>query len=127
MKEDDPFSWAEKAEEDWETAISILRRRKVFPSVACYHFQQCAEKYVKALLILKGADFPKTHDLNALNKICAEKGILTGMDATDLEELSEHAVDTRYPGASPTIEDAQDALKIAKAIRKFSRTFIGLK
>jgi HEPN domain-containing protein len=54
MKEDDPLAWVEKAEEDWITADTMMKKRKVFTGVVCYHFQQCAEKYVKAVIIHKG-------------------------------------------------------------------------
>ena len=45
----------------------------------------------------------------------------------DLDALSRFAVATRYPGAKPTIEDAKEAIEIARAIRKFSRAYLGLK
>ena len=127
MKEDDPLSWVIKAEEDWITANTMMRRRKVFTGVVCYHFQQCAEKYIKALIIHKGSAFPKTHDLNALSDISEANGIFIGMNENDLETLSGYAVTARYPSADPSEEDMQEALKLIKTIRKFSRTFLGLK
>lgn len=127
MKEDDPLAWMEKAEEDWITANIMMKRHKVFTGVVCYHFQQCAEKYIKAIIIHKGSAFPKTHDLNALSDISEANGILIGMSAGDLETLSGYAVTARYPSADPTQEDMKEALQIAKAIRKFSRAFLGLK
>ncbi len=36
---------------------------------------ECAEKYMKALLVSKGADFPKTHDLLMLNNLCSAVGL----------------------------------------------------
>jgi len=127
MKEDDPLSWVTKAEEDWITANTMMKRRKVFTGVVCYHFQQCAEKYIKAIIIHKGSAFPKTHDLNALSDICDANGIFLGMNESDLETLSGYAVTARYPSADPSKEDMQEALHLAKTIRKFSRMFLGLK
>jgi len=49
------------------------------------------------------------------------------MTDDDLDTLSAYAVGTRYPGASPTLEDAREVIQITGAIRKFSRTFLGLK
>ena len=42
--------WVDKAEEDWSTALREVRVRKnpSYDSV-CFHAQQCAEKYLKAL------------------------------------------------------------------------------
>jgi HEPN domain-containing protein len=43
--------WIEKAEGDFATASREMRARK-FPNydAACFHSQQCVEKYFKALL-----------------------------------------------------------------------------
>ncbi len=46
--------WIDHAEDDFNAAGKLLRGRK--PSVygACFHAQQCAEKYMKAILVVKG-------------------------------------------------------------------------
>lgn len=67
----DPLAWVTRAEEDFALAQAALRRKQPLVSGACFHAQQCAEKYMKALLISKGADFPKTHDLLLLNNLCS--------------------------------------------------------
>ena len=52
--------WLEKAEEDFEAAKTIMkRRRRPLPSIVCFHCQQAAEKYLKALLIFMKLHFPK--------------------------------------------------------------------
>lgn len=127
MKEDDPLAWAEKAEEDWELAKSILRRKKPFTGMACFHAQQCGEKYLKAILIAKGTEFPKTHDLVILTNLCENCGVLVGLEAEALDTLSSFVARTRYPGEEPTIEDAREALEITKSIRKFARAWFGLR
>lgn len=127
MKEDDPLAWVEKADEDWATANTLLRRKKPFTSIICFHLQQSAEKYLKAILVLKGSAFPKTHDLTALSKMCEANGILLGMDEDNLDILSGYAVATRYPGAEPPLDDTHDAVETTKAIRRFARSFLGLK
>jgi len=56
--------WINKAEDDFEGAKDIARRRKrPLPDLVCFHCQQSAEKYLKSLLIFKKTPFPKTHDL----------------------------------------------------------------
>ena len=127
MKEDDPLAWVEKAEEDWVTANTLLKRKKPFTSIICFHLQQSAEKYLKAILVLKGSPFPKTHDLNALSKMCEENGVPIGMDEDNLDILSGYAVATRYPGAEPPLDDTRDALRTTRVIRRFARSFLGLK
>lgn len=122
----DPFAWVERAEEDFILARTALRRKQPLAYGACFHAQQCAEKYMKALLISKGADFPKTHDLLMLNNLCSSNGIFLEVDAKHLNTLSDYAVRTRYPGNDPTAEDAQEAIELAKLVRSFSRKFLGL-
>ena len=51
----DPLAWAAHAEEDLALARTALRRKQPLASGACFHAQQCAEKYMKALLISKSA------------------------------------------------------------------------
>ena len=82
---------------------------------------------MKALLILKDVDFPKTHDLPTLNTMCSEVGIFTGLDVQQLVDLTEYAVRRRYPGNQPTNEEAKEALETAKIVRRFARSYLGLK
>ena len=70
MKEDDPLAWVEKAEEDWDTANMLFKLTKPYKGIICFHFQQSAEKYIKAILVLKENSFPKTHDLSICPKLC---------------------------------------------------------
>jgi len=59
--------WISKAEGDWSAAGILFRSRK-HPNYdgACFHTQQCAEKYLKARLEEAGIRFGKTHDLEKL-------------------------------------------------------------
>lgn len=127
MSETDPLEWAKKAEGDWEMAHRALRGKRRFPDAAGYHAQQCAEKYLKALLVSKGIAAPRTHDLDALNELCLTNGILTAFDRDALDFLSAFAVQVRYPGAEPSLEEARQVLEAARAVRAFARRFLGLK
>ena len=57
--------WVEKGEGDRSTARRELRVRKSpnFDAV-CFHAQQCAEKYLKALLQERGAAIPRGRTAN---------------------------------------------------------------
>lgn len=122
----DPLAWVERAEEDFTLARSALKRKLPLAYGACFHAQQCAEKYMKALLISKGADFPKTHDLLMLNNLCSTNGIFLEIAPKHLNTLTDYAVRTRYPGADPTADDAKEAIELAKLVRSFARKFLGL-
>ncbi|HMX73284.1 MAG TPA: HEPN domain-containing protein [Anaerolineales bacterium] len=121
------FEWVSYAEEDLIMAKTALKRSKPLTTASCFHSQQCAEKYFKAILVARNIEFPKTHDLLILNTLCANTGIITGFKITDLGRLSGYAVHTRYPGNQPTPAAAREALEIANTIRQFARIFLGLK
>lgn len=123
----DPFAWVQRAEEDYAAALSAVRRKRPLTYVACFHAQQCAEKYLKAILVAKQVAFSRTHDLLLLNDQCERAGILLGLDAKSLNTLSDHAVKVRYPGDDPTPEQAREALAIAKTVRHFVRAYLGVK
>lgn len=93
--------WVSKAEGDFITASRELRARKS-PNfdAACFHAQQCAEKYMKALLHAAGISFQKTHDLEALLGQVVALDPAWEMLRPDLEALTTHAVAVRYPGWS---------------------------
>ena len=72
-------------------------------------------------------DFPKTHDLPTLNTMCNGAEILTGFIPQQLIDLTEYAVRRRYPGNQPTREEAEEAIGIAKSVRRIARDYLGLK
>jgi len=123
----DPLAWIAKAEGDYEMARLALRRKEPLTDSSSFHAQQCAEKYLKAMLVARGKAFPKTHDLILLNNLCAQTGIFVGIDPKQLNTLSDSAVRSRYPGAAQTVDEARDALEIAKAVRKFARKYLNVK
>jgi HEPN domain-containing protein len=116
-----------RAEEDYGLARIARRHKPPFCYGACFHAQQCADKYLKAALVARGQPFPKTHDLLPLNDLCDKAGIILGMRLDQLSILSSYAVRVRYPGDDPTLDEAREALKIAKAVRRFVRQLLGLK
>lgn len=120
----DPLSWVERAEEDYLMARSALRRRKPLTYSACFHAQQCAEKYLKAILVSKGVAFAKAHDLLLLSNQCEKAGVFLVIEPKQLNTLSDYAVRVRYPGDDPTPDDAREAVEIAKAVRRFVRAFL---
>lgn len=122
----DPLAWVDKAEEDYKIAQLTLRRKQPLTYGATYHAQQCGEKYLKALLVDRGRVPPRTHDLVALSNQCLYAGMIAPVSTANLQRLSDYAIQSRYPGDDPTVDEAKDALVIAKAIRKFARKLLSL-
>lgn len=123
----DFLEWVSQAEGDLKMAHSGLRRKEPILFATCFHAQQCAEKYLKALLVFKKAEFPKIHDLLQLARLCEKHGVILPVDENLLDKLSEYAVLKRYPSESPTTDEAVEAIQAARAVRKFARKFLGIK
>lgn len=116
-------SWIAYAEDDFDAARILTRRKRPLLNNACFHAQQSAEKYMKALLIFKDHAFPKIHDLSTLDDLCSAAGIFLGMKKAELARLSAYAVMSRSPGDEPTMDETKDAIEIAKTVRKFARAY----
>ena len=105
--------WRRKAEADRAAAKWALRharRRKDQAEIACFHAEQCAEKYLKALLAQEGEAVPRTHDLWELAQKLAKFGFPSAGLKTPLRRLNLYAVEIRYPGASASISEAAGAI-----------------
>jgi HEPN domain-containing protein len=120
----DPLAWVHRAEEDYLLARSALRRKVPLTYGTTFHAQQCAEKYLKALLVSCRQAFPRTHDLGALHDLCTRNGINVPIDQGTLERLAAYAVAVHYPGTDPTPDEAREALQIAQAVRRWARAFL---
>ena len=77
--------WLAKADNDLETAKFLFASGRPFFSAICFHSQQAAEKYFKALLTWHQIEFPKTHDLELL------LGLIASTDSALASSLTEVA------------------------------------
>ncbi len=119
--------WVAKAEADYEGAVALKRRRKnPLPDLVCFHCQQCAEKYLKALLQEAGVAFPKTHILIDLHRqVAAAHRALAGL-ASPLLVLEDYAVKFRYPGMNATGVQATAAMAALRTVRQAARRSLGI-
>jgi HEPN domain-containing protein len=118
------LGWVARAEEDFTLARSALRRKRPLMYGATFHAHQCVEKYIKALLAARGLVFPRTHDLAALSDLCLQGGIIIPVESEALDRLAAYAVQVRYPGEDPTLDEAREALQVAQTVRRFVRRFL---
>jgi HEPN domain-containing protein len=107
--------WQRYAQEDLRTAQALLQdAESLIPRHACWLAQQATEKALKALFVRAEIDFPRTHDLDLLwSKLPAESRAAIPSDA--LAELSEWAVESRYPGDWPDADAADARAAVAAA------------
>ena len=118
--------WIEKAEHDLKNAEHTLTLEKDCPfDTICFHAQQCAEKYLKALLLSQSLDFPKTHDLRVLIQLVLSKFSVV-LDMAELLKLNRYSIESRYPGDWDPItrSEAEEAVAIAQRVREAVRTFL---
>lgn len=109
--------WTRYAREDLTAAEGMNGQDTVAARHVCWLAQQAAEKAIKAGLVFLQIDFPRSHDLDMLRKLLPE-GWQVERSAEDLAELSEWAVEGRYPGDWPdaTQVEAQQALEMAQTV-----------
>ena len=120
--------WVTKAEGDYDVVLLLLRSRKRSRLDAiAFHCQQCAEKYLKALLTEESVAFPKTHDLFELLKLLLSIEPGWSNLGSALSALSDHAVLPRYPRMHVQQEQVKRSVATCRSIRKRIRGRFGLK
>lgn len=121
--------WVERAESDLKTALLVFKAAEEGTTEAiAFHAQQCAEKYLKALLCWEGIDFPKTHDIGQLILLLPPTA-RPKLAAQEQRRLTLYATVTRYPGDyNPvTTQEARRALTTARRIRADVRKHLPLR
>ncbi|MGE3977466.1 MAG: HEPN domain-containing protein [Nitrospira sp.] len=118
-------AWVLKAEHDLLNIDNNLAAQEVPWDTVCFHAQQCAEKYLKALLLSRHVDPPKIHDLTELYALLPD-GLLVDVDARLLEELNPYSIEGRYPGVWEPVEQAEAlrAVEAARTIRQAIRRIL---
>ena len=112
-------AWFSKADEDLELARRALGPDRPLPAMACFHAQQCAEKYLKGYLVVHEVPFRLVHDLPYLIRLGTGLNPALADLRPAAEILNEYSSITRYPteGAhDPDIEAADQAITLAEQI-----------
>jgi HEPN domain-containing protein len=118
--------WVEKAEHDITNANHTLTLQSNCPfDTVCFHAQQCAEKYLKALLAHLGSKVPRIHDLTELLPLVRNCGEVD-IDHRDAELLTPCSVESRYPTVCEPITraDAEEAIVAARRVRAAVRAVL---
>ena len=119
--------WISKAEGDFVSAGRELRARKD-PNYdsACFHAQQCAEKYLKARLMETNIPFRRSHDLLMLLNLVLPIEPSWQVLMPQLSQLTIFAVDFRYPGMTADKALAKQAYAACQEVRQVIRLNFGL-
>ncbi len=121
------LEWVEIAEGDFQTASreATVTNAPNFSAV-CFHCQQSAEKYLKAVVTEHSIYFSKTHDLEILlASVCTVAPEATSPSQA-AKALTGYGIDVRYPGGRPDAHPAKEALSDCATIRSLLRSSLGL-
>lgn len=119
-KKELPKEWFRKAGDDILFAEAGFKDTRI-PADACFLSQQSAEKFLKGFLVFSGQEYPRSHDLLFLLKICI--GINPDFKKlnSDCKFLTKYYTAARYPDDMSfdfSSKDAVNALAAAKRIEK---------
>ena len=121
-RRDEAKRWLAIAEDDIDVALAAINLPRPRAGAAAYHLQQAAEKLLKAMLILAGHRFRRTHDLDDLADQTAPLYPLLAARLDALRPLTVWGVAYRYPGLEdepepePAIAELQQAADLIRDI-----------
>jgi HEPN domain-containing protein len=94
--------------------------------VVCFHAQQCAEKYLKALVLEHQLPLRRIHDLEVLLDLVLPLSPAWAAFRNQILLLNDYSVDIRYPGETATKDEARAAVRAMRVVRKQTRQDLGL-
>jgi HEPN domain-containing protein len=123
----DPAEWLRHARSNLSRCRADRRLPDVLFEDLCFDAQQAAEKAIKAVLVLSGRRFPKTHDLTELLHLVAATGLAVPSEVLEAKRLTPYAVAGRYPGVSEDAseDDYREALETAEKVFAWAERLVG--
>lgn len=120
-----PKGWLRRAKSNLIRAKQP-KHEEVFWEDLCFDAQQAAEKSLKALLLFHKIPFRFVHDIAELLTVLEQNGLSLPEQIRAAAELSDYAVETRYPGPmEPVTEDEyKEAVKVAEMVVSWVGGFI---
>ena len=120
-----PKQWLEKATEDLTVARLVLKEGHT--AHTCFLSQQCIEKSLKAYLLFRANEYPRTHKLVDLLKGCEPFDSAFLQFLPDCTVVDQYYVPTRYPdgipggtaSGIPSEIEAREAIRAAEKILQF--------
>src|SRR5712692_6773965 len=120
-----PQEWLRRAKSN------LARAKQPEPDEAlwedlCFDAQQAVEKAFKAVLVFRGVDFPKTHNIRVLLSLLDSAGQQIPQELRKAIGLTIYATVSRYPGeAEPVTEDEyHEAVALAEQVVQWAEQVI---
>ena len=116
-----PEEWLRRAKGNLARAKQT-KPKDAFWEDLCFDAQQAAEKAIKAVLIFRQLEFRKTHDLRGLLTLLDSGGYPVPAEIWKADNLTDYAVETRYPGLSEPVSDKEyrDAVALAETVVRWA-------
>ena len=120
LPSDDPREWLNRARSD--LAMAKAQGSGIYYEDLCFHAQQAVEKAIKAVLLHSGIRFPYIHDIRELISLLKRKNVSVPARVGKARELTNYAVETRYPGLSEPVSDKEyrDAVALAETVLRWA-------
>jgi len=120
-KEEILQQWLDKGYDDLRSAEYLSTMHHPTPDeIICFHCQQSAEKYLKAVIFIQDIEPEKTHDLEVLLDICKEYNANFSSLLSKITVLKRYGVMPRYPNdLAITNADMKAAIQYAKDVQAF--------
>ena len=120
-----PEDWLRHARSDLAIACHAIAPDILYETL-CFHTQQAVEKSLKAVLVAKGIEIPDTHSIARLITAINEVNVDWPEEMNAVAELSEYALQIRYPGMLRDVskKDYEFALELAKRVMAWAKNII---
>jgi HEPN domain-containing protein len=107
-------------------ALQLLNESGRAPhEVVGFHAQQACEKFIKAMLVLHGVTFERTHDLVVLHELLEHWQIDIPADKETLRALNNYAVQFRYEASPVQMVASKACEEIAACLALWANLTIG--
>jgi len=121
-----PVDWLRRARSNLARARDDSGVPEVLYEDLCFDSQQAAEKALKAVLVLKGIDFPRVHSIGHLIELLELGNVKVPQSVKNAASLTHHAVESRYPGISESVtrKEYLEALELAEKVVDWATSHI---
>lgn len=116
--------WLRYARSDLELA-RIERPAGALLESLCFHAQQAAEKALKAALVFRGDECPRTHNIRTLLDLLSPT-VKIPEEVSEAAMLTDYAVELRYPGDIEPVEEEehQQAVRLAEFVVRWVESLV---
>lgn len=121
---DKAMEWLKRAKSNLARAKVGKVSEDILYEDLCFDAQQAAEKAFKTICIINDIRFKRAHDISYLIELLENGNVTVPEELQKAKILTDYAVESRYPGDYPPVEENmfKDALEIAEGVVSWVET-----